>query len=78
MDSIQIFFSMFGLFALLKCRREQVFSVSWFAWLFASASFLSLGICVKYSGFYSLILAITIALYDFWWLIPDRTIAAVS
>ena len=78
MDTIQIFLSMFGLFALLKSRRQQIFSSSWFFWILSSSTFLALGACVKFTGLYTLVLALGLTLYDFWWLIPDQNIPSVK
>lgn len=78
MDSILIFMTTFGLFALLKFRKQPRFHSSWFLWLFTSVTFFSFGFCVKFVGLYSMVLAIIVVLYDLWTSLPDKSISSVK
>lgn len=49
-------------------------SITWLINLLLASLFLSLGVCVKFTGIYTLILGVVLVLYDFWWIIPDQSI----
>ena len=78
MDSILLFMINFGLFAILKFRKKQPFTIAWFSWLFTSTTFLTFGLCVKFIGLSSLIIAFFIVFYDFWHLLPNKKIKSVN
>ena len=78
MDSMQMFFSLTGLLFTLKARNEKPLSFPWTLSLLASSIFLSLGICVKFVGLYTLFASVILVLYDFWWLIPNEKIESVK
>lgn len=52
--------------------------VGWLFNLFLASTFLSFGLCVKFTGIYTLYLAVILVIYDFWWIIPDRSIKIVQ
>ncbi|XP_074598197.1 protein O-mannosyltransferase rt [Brevipalpus obovatus] len=74
MDSILIFWSMCGLWAFLKFRKQPLLHTSWFGWLFLSSTFLSCAFCVKFVGLYTFGVALFVALYDLWWSLPNKSI----
>lgn len=78
MDSMVLFMSMFGLFALLKSRQQTQFSPSWFKWLFTSTTFFAFGFCVKFVGLYTMAVGLIVLLYDFWCSLPNKSIPSVS
>ncbi|XP_013793858.1 protein O-mannosyl-transferase 1-like [Limulus polyphemus] len=77
MESMLLFFSFYGILALLKFRKlkNKPFSPSWWFWLFMMGSSLTCAICVKYIGFFSAVLAGTIITWDYWHMIADKTIS---
>ncbi len=77
METILIFFSLFGILSFLISCKKRTFSVEWFCWLITSSIFLTFGICVKYVGIFSLILVQSIVTTDFWIKIADKTIKTV-
>ncbi|KAK9872256.1 hypothetical protein WA026_017057 [Henosepilachna vigintioctopunctata] len=79
MESMIMFFSLFGLLALMKFRKQtdNVYSVKWFFWLIVSFIFLTCSLSIKYVGFYSCCLALYILLRDFWSLLSSQLSDAV-
>lgn len=67
-DSILLFFSMFGLLSVLKFKKylTKPFSVYWLIWITLTSSFLTCALCVKYAGFYTFCLGCAIILNEFW------------
>lgn len=74
MESILIQFSLFGLLCVGKFRKimDKPFSLSWWIWLSLAAVNLSCALCVKYVGFYSLLLSLALIARDYWSLIPQK------
>lgn len=68
MDSVLLFFSMFGILSMIKLKKNLThpFSVFWFVWIFLTAVSLTCALCVKYAGFYTCCLGVTIMLIEFW------------
>jgi len=76
MDMILIFFATFGVYLFILFRKSSIFSFRWFTYLIASCCFLSFAICVKFVGIIWLALCLTVCLYDYWWLLPNKTISS--
>ena len=76
MDTILIFFATFGVYLFILFRKSQLYSSQWFAYLVGACCFLSFGICVKFVGIIWLALCLSVALHDYWWLLPNKTIAS--
>ncbi|CAG9824993.1 unnamed protein product [Phaedon cochleariae] len=68
MESILVFFSLFGILCLLKFRKysEEPYSFFWFFWLIMASLSLTCAMSIKYVGFYSCCLGAVILLKDFW------------
>ncbi|XP_035726639.1 protein O-mannosyltransferase 1-like isoform X1 [Vespa mandarinia] len=79
MESMLIQFSLFGLLCIIKFRKvmDQPTSFSWWLWLSLGIASLTCAVCVKYVGFYSLILAIYLITRDYWSLIPRKTLSTI-
>ncbi|CAM1321564.1 POMT1 (predicted) [Pycnogonum litorale] len=75
MESMLIFFSAFGVFCLIKFRKIQndSFSPRWWFWLMMMSLSLTCGVCVKYIGILSSLLACVLLTKDFWFMIADKT-----
>lgn len=73
MESILLFFSLFGILCILKFRRymEQPYTLTWWLSLIASLISLTCALSVKYVGFYSFCLGLGIIVKDFWCLLSD-------
>lgn len=67
-DSILLFFSLFGLLSVLKLKKylTKPFSVFWVIWITLASCFLTCALCVKYAGFYTCLLGVAIILNEFW------------
>ncbi|XP_046468533.1 protein O-mannosyltransferase rt isoform X1 [Neodiprion pinetum] len=78
MESILIQFSLFGLLCVVKFRKimDKPFTISWWIWLSLGAFNLSCALCVKYVGFYSLLLSVALITRDYWSLLPHRYLSA--
>ncbi|XP_015609966.1 protein O-mannosyltransferase 1 [Cephus cinctus] len=74
MESILIQFSLFGLLCVMKFRKimDRPELLSWWIWLFLAGINLTCALCVKYVGFYSLVLALGLIARDYWSLIPKK------
>nr|XP_018899540.1 PREDICTED: protein O-mannosyltransferase 1 [Bemisia tabaci] len=68
MESILLFFSLFGLLCLQKFRKlkSESYSLEWWAWLFLASVFLTFSFCVKLAGWFSWCLAMIIISVDYW------------
>lgn len=68
MESMLLFFSLFGILCVLKFRQQysRPYSLSWWFWLICSCISLTCSLCVKYVGFYSFCLGLAILGRDFW------------
>ncbi|XP_015189217.1 PREDICTED: protein O-mannosyltransferase 1 isoform X3 [Polistes dominula] len=79
MESILIQFSLFGLLCIIKFRKvmDQPTRLSWWLWLSLGIASLTCAVCVKYVGFYTLILAIYLIARDYWSLIPRKTLSTI-
>lgn len=75
MEAILMCFSMLGLLALLKFRRQRSFTAAWWFWLTLSAAFLTCSLCVKYIGIFSMFLAVYIMARDFWNMLGNTAIS---
>ena len=77
MESILMQFSLFGLICIMKFRKvmDQPTIFSWWIWLILGIASLTCALCVKYVGLYSLILALSLIAYDYWNLIPRKTLS---
>lgn len=75
MEAILMCFSMLGLLALLKFRRQRSFTPAWWFWLTLSAAFLTCSLCVKYIGIFSMFLAVYIMARDFWNMLGNTAIS---
>ncbi|XP_015430003.1 PREDICTED: protein O-mannosyltransferase 1 [Dufourea novaeangliae] len=78
MESILMQFSLFGLICIMKFRKvmDQPTTLSWWIWLILGIASLTCALCVKYVGLYSLILALSLIAYDYWTLIPRKTLSS--
>ncbi|XP_043287433.1 protein O-mannosyltransferase 1 [Venturia canescens] len=78
MESILIQFSLFGLLCILKFRRvmDKPTSVWWWIWLTMGIASLTCALCVKYVGFYSLVLGLFLMTRDYWSLISRRSLSS--
>ena len=77
MDTILIFFSLFGILSFVISTKKQTFTLQWFCWLFTSSLFITFGFCVKYIGIFSLFLIYFVTYCDFWLKIADKSIKTV-
>lgn len=68
MDSILLFFSLFGILSVLKFKKylTKPFCVFWFLWIVLASSSLTCALCIKYAGFYTCCLGAAITLNQFW------------
>ncbi|XP_076245663.1 protein O-mannosyltransferase rt [Calliopsis andreniformis] len=80
MESILMQFSLFGLICIMKFRKvmDQPTTLSWWIWLSLGIANLTCALCVKYVGLYSLILALSLIIYDYWNLIPRKTLSSIK
>lgn len=80
MESMLLFFSLFGILCILKFRKyyKRPYSISWFFWLVSATISLTCSLCVKYAGLYSCLLGIAIILRDFWKLLSQKSITDIS
>lgn len=74
MEPMLLLFSLLGLLSVLKFKklRNHPFSLSWWLWLALAATFLTLGVCVKYIGGLTFTLCIGILFRDYWLLLGNR------
>lgn len=77
MESILMFFGMFGLLCILKFRRlyHQPYSFQWFGCLIVGAASLGAGLCVRYFGIFTFLLGVGILAKDFWSMVGDRLVS---
>ncbi|XP_068974791.1 uncharacterized protein [Bombus flavifrons] len=77
MESILMQFSLFGLICIIKFRKvmDRLTCLSSWIWLILGITNLTCALCVKYVGLYSLILALFLIAYDYWNLIPRKTLS---
>ncbi|XP_054006271.1 protein O-mannosyltransferase 1 [Hylaeus anthracinus] len=78
MESILMQFSLLGLICIMKFRKvmDQPTNLFWWIWLTLGIASLTCALCVKYVGLYSLTLAISLIVYDYWTLIPRKTLSS--
>lgn len=71
-------FSLFGLICVMKFRKvmDRPTTLSWWMWLTLGIANLTCALCVKYVGLYSLVLALFLIAYDYWNLIPRKTLSS--
>ncbi|XP_044751885.1 protein O-mannosyltransferase 1 [Coccinella septempunctata] len=74
MESMIVFFALFGLLGVMKFRREYAnfLSFRWFFWLIVSFISLTCSASIKYVGFYTCCLAFYILMRDFWKLLGSK------
>ncbi|CAG9854967.1 unnamed protein product [Phyllotreta striolata] len=77
MESMLIFFSLFGLLSILKFRKyySNPYSIFWFLWLISSCVSLTCAVSIKYVGIYTCALAVIIVLQDFWKLLSSDKVS---
>lgn len=77
MESIFMFFGMFGLLCILKFRRlyDRPYSLAWFTCLGMAALSLSASVCVRYFGLFTFALGCGILAKDFWGMVGDRLVS---
>ncbi|XP_014473640.1 PREDICTED: protein O-mannosyltransferase 1 [Dinoponera quadriceps] len=77
MESILMEFSLLGLLCILKFRKvmDRPTSASWWIWLTLGVMNLTCALCVKYVGFYSMVLAIFLIVRDYWSLLPRKSLS---
>lgn len=77
MESILLFFSLFGILCILKFRKYhlKLYSLYWWFWLTLAFISLTCALCVKYAGFYSCCLGLAILMRDYWKLLSDKKIS---
>ncbi|KAJ8687182.1 hypothetical protein QAD02_022976 [Eretmocerus hayati] len=80
MESILMQFSLMGLLCIMKFRKvmDKPTTISWWFWLTLGVVNLTCALCVKYVGFYSLLLGLYIVWRDYWSLIPRKNFPAVT
>ncbi|KAI4464671.1 dolichyl-phosphate-mannose--protein mannosyltransferase [Holotrichia oblita] len=68
MESMLLFFMLFGLLCILRFRKckEKPYSFHWWFWLIVGSISLTCTLCVKYVGFYSCCLGLAIIARDYW------------
>lgn len=68
MESMLLFFALFGILCILKFRHynNNAYSIFWWFWLILGCISLTCSLCVKYVGFYSFCLGLAILLRDTW------------
>ncbi|XP_050453937.1 protein O-mannosyltransferase 1 [Cataglyphis hispanica] len=78
MESILMQFSLLGLLCIVKFRKimDRPTSTSWWIWLILGVANLTCAMCVKYVGFYSMVLALFLIVRDYWSLLPKRTLSS--
>ncbi|EAT48016.1 AAEL000855-PA [Aedes aegypti] len=72
MEPMLLLFSAVGLLFVLKFLNSQPFSVRWWSFGALAAASLTAGVCVKYVGFFSYVLACYIIGRHVWMQLPDR------
>ncbi|XP_023244877.1 protein O-mannosyltransferase 1 [Copidosoma floridanum] len=79
MESILIEFSLIGLLCVLKFRKvmDKPATLAWWFWLVAGQVSLTCALCVKYVGFYTLLLALYLIGRDYWSLIARKTLSTM-
>ncbi|XP_022651838.1 protein O-mannosyltransferase 1-like isoform X2 [Varroa destructor] len=78
METILMFFSMLGLFCVLKFRRlprRKWFGPSWWGYLAVGAGSFACAMCVKYVGGLSLVLGAYILIRNLWDMLPDKSLS---
>lgn len=80
MESMLLFFSLFGILCILKFRKHynRPYSFNSFFWLILASMSLTFSLLVKYSGIYSIVLGIVIILCDFWKMLPRKDFSDLS
>lgn len=77
MEPMLILFALFGLYCILRyLNKTASHSPYQLPWLILGLVFLTLSVCVKYAGFFSWILGISLIWIDFWErILPNRNIS---
>ncbi|KAK6638547.1 hypothetical protein RUM43_006814 [Polyplax serrata] len=80
MESILLFFNLFGLLCILKFKKQNVnpFSVSWWLWLILAFASLTCSLCVKYIGVFSYLLGLSILFQSTWEMLGNRQVKFMS
>ncbi|EFA03006.2 protein O-mannosyltransferase 1 [Tribolium castaneum] len=76
MESMLLFFALFGIFCILKFRQyySNPYCIFWFLWLGLGFTSLTCALSVKYVGFYSFCLGVAILGRDFWKMLSSSTL----
>lgn len=79
MESILMQFSLLGLLCIVKFRKvmDQPTSASWWIWLILGIVNLTCALCVKYVGFYSMVLALFLIIRDYWSLLSRKDLSNI-
>ncbi|KAJ8982025.1 hypothetical protein NQ317_007735 [Molorchus minor] len=74
MESILLFFSLFGILCFLKFQKQsqKPYGFFWFFWLILGSSSLTCALSVKYVGFYSCCLGAAMLTVHFWKLLATN------
>lgn len=78
LDTILMAFSFFGLLAYLLARKRARLSTGWASWMAVSSVALACGLCVKYTGVFTLLQVAALAYYDLYRRLANKTIEAVK
>ncbi|CAG2173997.1 unnamed protein product, partial [Oppiella nova] len=74
METILIFFSLFGILSFVISTKKPTFSIPWISWLITSSLFITFGFSVKYIGIFTLFLIQFIIFCDFWTKLANASI----
>ncbi|XP_067002481.2 protein O-mannosyltransferase 1 [Anabrus simplex] len=77
MESMLLLFALFGLLCILKFRHYHTkpLCLRWWLWLSLGAASLTCALCVKYVGFFSCCLGLTIIAHDYWRLVGNKELS---
>ncbi|EEB13374.1 protein O-mannosyltransferase, putative [Pediculus humanus corporis] len=80
MESILLFFAIFGLLCILKFKKHSLkfHNSSWCFWLTLSFASLTCSLCVKYVGIFSYLLGLWIVAYSCWEMLSNQNISIRS
>ncbi|KAK9510733.1 hypothetical protein O3M35_005460 [Rhynocoris fuscipes] len=80
MEPMLLLFMLLGYIFLLKFQRHNsdIKSLHWWIYLCLSLTSLTLAMCVKYVGFFSLWLGAFLMWKDWWWLLPRKDLSDLS
>lgn len=78
MESMLLFFALFGLVCILKFRKscKAPYAPQWWFWLVLSCVSLTCSLCIKYVGIFSCLLGLSILVRSYWQLLCNRKISA--